>query len=116
MRRETFARCQLRTRGDRAAVGDVRFPAARRLGACEQGVQERAPRVRIHLDQLGAIVSQMKIIAHESAAGPKVPMCDGRCPGHDRVAVNLIGCGSLNRFDNGHHRSEILFGEEDRVR
>jgi len=54
--------------------------AAGELGAGKERVEEGAARVRVDLDQLWAIVVEVKIIAHEGAERPMVLPCDLRRP------------------------------------
>lgn len=47
------------------------LPAAGRLGLGLQGIEERPASVGVHFDQLGAVVTEVKIVTISAPAGPK---------------------------------------------
>ena len=71
-----------------------RIGTAGLLGSRENGVEESAAGIGIHLDQLWAIVIEMKIIAHQGAGRTVVLLRDVRRPRQHGVAVlvRLLAC------------------------
>ena len=84
------------------------FGATQRLRPGQQGVQERAAGIGIHLDQLGAVLAQMKIIAHQRARRTGINLRNFRCPSHYGIAK---GRDLRHRFNR---RDGILHGHQCR--
>ncbi len=73
--------------------------AARLLGPGQQSIEESTARIGVHLDKLGTVIVDMKILTHEGANGPKVPLRDFRSPRVDCMAITRQPGCCLDRPD-----------------
>jgi len=93
------------------SVLDLGATSALRLG--EQRIQEGAAGIGVHLDQLGAIPPEVKIIAHEGAARSGIEAGDRWRPGQDRFLVCGQSRRGLDHLDDSGHVLKITRGLED---
>ena len=77
---------------------------AQGLRLCQQGIQKRAARIGVHLDQFWSVVGQMKIIAHQGSFWPMIGVRNRGCPAQNSGHV----CRDLCHLLDGHH--DLLHG------
>ena len=87
--------------------------AAGQLGPCQHGIEERAPRVGIDLDQSGSLRAEVEIIAHKGTCGSGVDHGILRGPGQDPSPIVGEGGSGLQSLDDGQHMVQFLTGNED---
>ena len=66
---------------------DLNLRAAGTLRLNQQRVQKGSTRIGVHLDQLGSIPGEMKVITHEHAKRAMVATRELRSPGQDRIPI-----------------------------